>query len=112
MFYKVRRSDTNGSFIVDHYHEAQDEADARNLLSRGYVQGRAAAEAAVVEQEQRDAVAAAERNFSDRRMSDAAKAEADEADRATAKHLPAVPVTPIRKRGRPVKESKADLVSQ
>ncbi len=112
MFYKVKRSDTNGSFIVEHYQEAKDEAEARNLMSRGYVNGRAAAEAEVAKSEQELAVAAAERNFSDRRMSDKAKAESAQAEGASAKHLGEVPVTPIRKRGRPVKTKKSELVEQ
>ncbi len=112
LYYKVRRSDTNGSFIVEHYAEAKDEAEGRNFESRGYARGRAAAEAAVVALEQRNAVGAAERAFDDRRMSDGAKAEASLADAATSKHLPEVPVTPIRKRGRPVKVKKDELVAQ
>ncbi len=41
---------------------------------------------------------AANRAHNDRWMSDAARAEAAAADESTIQHLPAVPVTPIRKR--------------
>jgi len=97
MFYKMKRSDTNGDFIVEHYQEAADEADARNLLSRGYHQGRPAAIAAIEEQEQRIAVAAAERVYHEQRMSEKARDEAAQADAATGQHVPEIPETPIRR---------------
>ena len=112
MFYKMKRSDTNGDFLVEHYQEAADEAQARNLLSRGYARGRVAAEQAVMDAEQAAAKAAANRAFHERRMSEAARAEAQAADEATGKHLGEIPETPIRKRGRPVKTTKAELVNQ
>jgi hypothetical protein len=46
----------------------------------------------------------AQRHFADQGLSDLAKAEATQADAATHEQVPAVPVTPIkRKRGRPRK---------
>ena len=46
----------------------------------------------------------AQRHFADQGISDLAKAEATQADAATHEQVPAVPVTPIkRKRGRPRK---------
>lgn len=110
LFYKMARSKTNGDFIVEHYVEAADENEARNLESRGYRNGQVAAIAFVKEQEQAHAVAAAERAFQERKMSEKAQAEARMADDATSAHLPEVPVTPIRKRGRP--STKAQLVQQ
>lgn len=98
MFYKMKRSTTNGEFIVEHYQEAEDDAQASNLLSRGFHQGRPAAIAAVEAEEQALAVGAAERAKSDRRMSDAAQAEAARADAATLDHVAVVPETPIRRR--------------
>lgn len=112
MYYKVRRSYSNGSFVVEHYIAADDENMARNLESRGYVRGRREAELAVEAQEQRDAVASAERAYSDQHMSGKAKEEIAIAEAATSKHLPEVPVTPIRKHGPSVKETKADLVEK
>ena len=103
MFYKCKRSDSNGDFVVEHYREAADENEARTLEGLGYSLGRAAAEQAVVAREQMVAQAAAERAFTDRRMSEKAQAEAKAADEATAEHVAEVPVTPIRRRGRPAK---------
>ncbi len=108
MFYKCKRSETNGAFVVEHYQEAASEVDARNLQSRGYHLGREAAEQAVVGYEQAMAVAAAERAFQEQRMTDKARAEAQIADDATAQHLAEVPETPIRKRGRPAKTEQID----
>lgn len=98
LFYKMKRSPTNGDFIVEHYQEAKDEAEARNLESQGYRLGQVAAIEYVTSLEQAVAVAAAERAFSERSMSDKARAEAQKADDATGAHLPEVPVTPIRRR--------------
>ncbi len=106
MFYKMKRSDTNGNFEVEHYQEAADEAEARNLMSRGYRKGRDAAIAFVEETEQALAVGAAERVFHEQRMSEKAKAEAAAADASTSQHVAEVPVTPIKRRGRPRKSSE------
>lgn len=95
MFYKVKRATQNGSFVVEHYETASDDTMARNLESRGYVRGRAEAEQAVVEAEQRLAYAAAERNKQDLNMSDRAKAEIARAEAATLDHVAEIPVTPI-----------------
>ena len=43
---------------------------------------------------------AANRAYTDRHMSEAAQAEAREADAATLEHLPVIPETPIKRRGR------------
>lgn len=98
MFYKVRRSTQNGSFVVEHYQAAADEQEARNLESRGYVCGRAAAEQAVVDAEQALAYAAAERAKQDLRMSAGAKAEAAAFEATTLDHVAEIPATPITKR--------------
>ncbi len=103
MFYKMKRSDTNGDFLVEHYTEAANETEARNLESLGYRQGQVAAIAYVEGLEQSVAVAAAERNYRDRNLGEKAKSEAAAADDSTGSHLADVPVTPIRKRGRPAK---------
>ncbi len=104
MFYKVRRADMGGGVAVVERIVAEDEAQARNLASRGFFSGVAAAAAALEAAEQALAVAAAERNYADRHMSVDAKAEAQAADDATGAHLGSVPETPIRRRpGRPAK---------
>jgi hypothetical protein len=100
MFYKMSRSKTNGDFIVDNMQEAADAAEATNLESLGYRQGRTAAIAYVEGLEQAVAVAAAERNYRDRNMGEKARAESQAAEDATSQHLAEVPVTPIRRRGR------------
>jgi hypothetical protein len=98
MFYKAKRSSTNGDFLVEHYQEAADEVEARNLESRGYRNGLPAAIAYVEQCEQAAAVASAESNYTDRNMSEKARAEKTAAEAATSSHLAQVPVTPIRKR--------------
>ena len=103
MFYKMKRSDTNGDFLVEHYTEAQTEAEARNLESLGYRNGKPAAIALVEAYEADIARAAAERAYTEKHMGEKARAEAQTADDATGSHLAEVPVTPIRKRGRPAK---------
>ena len=101
-YYKVKRSDTNGDFVVVHTTQVQEE-QAASFEAQGYRRGRAAAEAFVVEMEQRMAVAAAERNAQDRHMGEKAKAESARAEAETSGHLAEVPVTPLKRRGRPAK---------
>jgi len=103
MFYKMKRSATNGDFIVEHYQQATTEAEARNLESLGYRNGQPEAIAYVESLEKLVAQAAAERAYRDRNMGERARAEADAADSATSQHLGEVPVTPIRRPGRPRK---------
>lgn len=102
-YYKMSRSKTNGDFLVEHDTDAENETQARLLENQGYRRGRVAAQAFVEECEQRIAVAAAERAHAERRMSEKARAEAQAADDATSQHVAEVPVTPIKKRGRPAK---------
>lgn len=104
MFYKMRRSDTNGDFLVEHYQEAGSETEALNLEAVGYRLGQTAAIAYVEGLEQAVAVAAAERAYSDRKLSPRARAEAAAADEASGQHVGEVPITPIKRRGRPKKE--------
>lgn len=110
MFYKMKRSATNGEFLVEHYQEAKDAHEAAVLEGQGYRIGQVAAIAHVESLEQAVAVAAAERAYSEQNMSDKARAEAAQADAATGAHLAEVPVTPIAKRGRA--STKAELVTE
>jgi hypothetical protein len=48
---------------------------------------------------------AANRAHTERWMSDKARAEAREIDESTIEHLPVIPETPIKKRGRPAKSA-------
>ncbi len=107
-FYRMKRSDTNGDFIVDAFILAENERHASELESQGFREGREASQKFVEAYEQEIAVAAAERNYADRNMSERAKAESAEAEDATGKHLPVVPVTPKVRVGR--KPAKKDLV--
>lgn len=83
---------------------ARDEPALRLLEQRGFVGGGLdAAAAAYDRQQQAFAVAAAERNFADRHLSEAARAESHAAEQASSRHLGEIPETPIRRRGRPKK---------
>ncbi len=103
LFYKCKRRETNGDFVVEHYTEADGPTQADLLYAQGYRLGRAAAEAHVAELEQVIAVAAAERAAQDRHMSVKARAEAQRVDDSTSEHVGVIPETPIKRRGRPVK---------
>lgn len=70
----------------------------QNFKSRGYRVTQQEALESVEQSNQALAVADAERNYTDRRMSDKARAEAAAAEMATSKHVGAIPETPIRKR--------------
>jgi hypothetical protein len=101
LFYKMTRSATNGEFLVEHYKEVGSDREASEAERLGYRLGQAAAIAYVESLEQQIAVAAAERAYSERTMSDKARAEAAAADDATSAHLPEVPVTTVRRRRGP-----------
>lgn len=92
---------------------AADEHERRNLESRGFVYGGQQAAIDALDQEQTEhGKLAAEINFEARRMSDGARAEVEAAQEAAgARHLPAIPTTPTKRRGRPAKV-KADLVTE
>ncbi len=109
MFYKVRRSDTNGDILTEHMTTAADANEAKTLQSRGYVQGLAAAHAALVGYEQDIARAAAERAFKEKGMGEKARAEAQAADDAVGHHLAEVPVTPIKPRAK--RRTKAQMIA-
>ena len=99
MYYKVKRSATNGDIHVEHYVAAADEVEARNLMSRGYHLGREAAETALRESEELTVpIAAAERAYQEQHMSEKARAEADRVETAAGKHLGEIPETPILRR--------------
>ena len=90
---------------------ARDEVEQRNLESRGFVAGgQAAALDALERQEFEHAQLAAERNYDVKhKLSEKAAAEVAEAEAAHgARHLPSVPETPIRRRGRTVKPDVTD----
>lgn len=100
--YQVARAKTGGSIDIVHAEDVDDELMEANLRSRGFIALSEAAE--WVEHQEHDlAELAANRAFNEQRMSPAAKAEAARADAETSAHLPAIPDTPIKRRGRPAK---------
>lgn len=101
--YRMRRGDIASEFIVASMEEARDENHRATLEAAGYRMGRAAAIEYVKELEQMVAVAAAERNYQDRNMSEKAKAEAEAVELRTIQHVPVIPEK--KKRGRPRKEA-------
>jgi hypothetical protein len=102
-FYRMSRSKTNGDFVIEEFLLAESERHAAELESRGFREGRAAAQGYVEELEQAVAEAAAERNYADRNMSEKAKAISAAAEDAVSGHLGEVPRTPVKPRGRPKK---------
>lgn len=80
----------------------KDEAEERNFLSRGWADSPVTAEQAKERAEKAIATAAAERAYTDRNMSDAAKAEVAALEQATDDHVVDVPAP--KKRGRKPKQ--------
>ena len=86
---------------------ANDEAEQRNLESRGFVAGGPGKAAEAWDNlVQTAALAAAHRNYEDRNMSERARAHSESVEQASSRHLGEIPAEPIpthRKRGRPAK---------
>lgn len=100
--YKAVRSEGPG--IEYEGFTVNDEHEQRNMLSRGYALSQTDALALLTREQTEHGKLAAERNFeiAHGRISERAAAEvraAEEAHGAT--HLPMVPETPIKRRGRP-----------
>lgn len=100
--YKAGRNAAGRSDIVD-AQTANDESERRVLEGRGFVVGgQAAALEALERQEQYEAKLAAEINYeaahklSERAAAEVAAAQAE----AGARHLPSIPETPVKRRGR------------
>lgn len=84
----------------------RSDMEKANYLSRGWALTQDDALAVYEQQQETLAIAAAERLYSDQRLSTKARREADAVDRATDKHLGDLPV-PRKKRGR---KPKAPMV--
>ncbi len=99
--YKAEQT-INGIRLVDLSQSARSDVEERNLKSRGYRCSSDEALALVEQQNVEVAEAAANRAFHDRRMTATARAEADAADAATARHLGEIPAerVPPKRRGR------------
>jgi hypothetical protein len=105
MLYKFARVQGKG-IIVDETFSVGDEDEQRRMESRGFHAKQEDAIAAIEREQTRDGILAAEREYAIQHGRHSEKAvnevrQAEEAHGAT--HLPEVPRTPIKKRGRPAK---------
>ncbi len=98
--YRATRSATGGAPIIEPF-LVHDEQERRNMQSRGFVIGPDHAVQALEQSELSIATAAAERAYTDRKMSPKAQAEAAAVDETTIQHLGEIPETPIHKQGWP-----------
>ncbi len=98
--YRATRNATGGASIIEHF-LVHDEQERRNMQSRGWVIGPDNAIKALDASELSIAEAAAERAYTDRKMSPKAQAEAVAVDETTIQHLGEIPETPIHKKGWP-----------
>jgi|SRR5436190_4936248 len=98
MIYRAKRPPQGGREPIIEHVIVDNEQEERNMASRGFVRGPDHAVEALEASERELARAAAERAYSDQRMSARAKAEAETADEQTIAHLGEIPETPIRKR--------------
>ncbi len=103
--YKAARRES-GSGIDFEGFTVNDEDEQRNMQSRGYALSQQDALDALNRQNTEHGKLAAERNFeiAKGRISERAATEVRAAESEHTGHLPEVPRTPIRKRGRPAKE--------
>lgn len=89
-------------------HIVGNEDEQRNMESRGFVAGgQDVALEAFQAAQQQVAVAAAERNYRDRNMSEKALAESNVAEEASSRHLGEIPRTPIKRHRR----TKAEMLA-
>ncbi len=111
MVFKATRVSGKGAQITE-THIVNNDEEVANLRSRGFFTKQEDAIADLDKSETQHGILAAERNFdiAQGRMSESAAKEvraAEEAHGST--HLPEVPVTPIKKRGRPAKAIAAKV---
>ncbi len=101
MLYKAESADggprISGTKIVS------DESQERMALGSGWSDGQQSALDAVEARNLEFAKLAANRAYNEKWMSESARSEANAIDEQTIQHLPEIPSTPIKKRGRPVK---------
>ncbi len=100
MLYKAENAD--GGPRISGYIVANDEEHERRLIGSGWSDGQQEALDRVESQNLEFAKLAANRAANERWMSGKSKAEAAAVDEQTMQHLPEIPETPIRRRGRPV----------
>lgn len=99
MLYKAGRNDRNQIAILSRQ-SAETPEDERRLQSQGFVFGPEKAIEACEAQEREIATLAANRAYQERTMSPQAQAEAAAVDDSTSDHVPVIPETPRKPRGR------------
>lgn len=93
--------------------EVRSEAEERNQIALGFVAGGQGAALAQLEAEDLEiAKLAANRAFNERRMSEGAQREAAQVDDSTARHVPVIPETPIKRTRRTKAQMAADAAKQ
>lgn len=106
MLYRATRADggprINGQIQVD------DESQERMQLGRGWALSQEDAIALVHAEDQEHARLAANRAYQERVMSEKARIEANAYDETKITHQPAIPETPIKRRGRKPKTVTPD----
>lgn len=105
--YKAERVQGKG-IVITEAHTVNDDTEERNLQSRGFYFGQKAAIEAIEKEQLVHGTLAAEREWQIQhgRISDKATAEVRQAEEAHGStHMPDVPEAPIKKRGRPKKET-------
>lgn len=95
--YKAGRNHAGVPVIVD-AHDVENEQQEANMRSRGYYFGQDKALEALHAADQEMSVLAANRAFTDRRMTPQAQAEAQAVDESTSTHLAEIPAAPIKRR--------------
>lgn len=102
MVYKAGRNEVGKVEVVER-HIVHDEQEERNLQSRGFLATQQEA-LDLFQREDRDlAKLAANRAYQERTMSESARAEAQDYEASVDEHVAEIPVTPVKKRGRPAK---------
>jgi len=101
MVYRAKRPPQGGKDPIIEHVIVDNEQEERNMASRGFVRGPDHAVEALEASERELARAAAERAYSDQRMSDKAKAEAVAADESTIAHLGEIPEQSLKHRTKP-----------
>lgn len=108
LMYRAARPSAGGGAVYTHV-RVGDDAERERAERQGYVWGGPGkALEALEQQEFQYAELAANRHFTERRMSEKAQQEAAAADESTIKHLPAIPETPIRRRRAKEEATHAD----
>ncbi len=103
--YRAKRTPQGGDPAFEMV-EVGNEQERESAERRGFVHGgKAAALSALETQEFEYAELAANRHFSDRKLSEPAQAEVAAVDAGTIQHLPSIPEQPIKRRGRKPKAS-------